>query len=88
MQLVFWMQGNIKVFHKLILSFLTGVTSMPTIPKITSSRYITNDVLDYLGFRYVHRPPNHESNPLRKFQSKTIANDNFFLKKNVDTRVQ
>ena len=38
-------------------------------------------MLDYLDFRYVHRPPNHENNPLRKCQSKTIANDNFYLKK-------
>ena len=38
-------------------------------------------MLDYLDFRYVHRPPNHESNPLHKCQSKTIANDNLYLKK-------
>ena len=41
-------------------------------------------MLDYLDFRYVHRPPNHESNPLQKCHSKTIANDNFYLKKKED----
>ena len=82
MQLIFCMQGNIKVFNKLILSFLTGVTSLPKIPKITSLQYLTNDMLDYLDFRYVHRPPNHESNPLLKCQSKTISNDSFYLEKN------
>ena len=81
MQLIFCMQGNIKVFNKLILSFLTGVVSLPKIPKITSLQYLTNDMLDYLDCRYVHRPPNHESNKLHKFQSKTIANINFYLKK-------
>ena len=38
-------------------------------------------MLDYLDFRSVHRPPNHESNPLHKCQSKTIANDDFYLKR-------
>ena len=70
----FRMQGNIKVFNKLILSFLTGVASLPKIHKITSLQYLTNDMLDYLDCRYVHRPPNHESNQLHKCQSKTIAN--------------
>ena len=41
-------------------------------------------MLDYLDFRYVHRPLNHESNPLQKCHSKTIANDNFYLKKKED----
>ena len=77
MQLIFCMEGNIKAFHKLILSFLTAVASMPKIPKITSLQYLTNDMVDYLDFSYVHRVPNHESNPLHKCQSKTIANDNF-----------
>ena len=77
------MQGNIKVFHKLILSFLAGVASIPKITKITSLQYLTNDMLDYFDFRYVHRPPNHESNPLHKCESKTIASDNFYLKKDV-----
>ena len=87
-QLIFCMQGNIKVFNKLILSFLTGVASLPKIPKI-SLQYLTNDMLDYLDFRYVHRPPNHESNPLHKCHSKTTANDNFyFKKKKVEVRVQ
>ena len=82
MQLIFCMQGNIKVFNKLILSFLTAVASLPKIPKISSLQYLTNDMLDYLDFRCVHRPPNRESNPLHKCQSKTIANYNFyFLKK-------
>ena len=81
MQLIFCMQGNIKVFNKLILSFLTGVASLPKIPKITSLQYLTNDMLDYLDFSYVHRPPNYESNPLHKCQSRTIVNDNFYLKK-------
>ena len=81
MQLIFCMQGNIKVFNKLILSFLTGVASLPKIPKITSLQYLTNYMLDYLDFRYVHRPPNHENNSLHKCQSKTIANDHFYLKK-------
>ena len=53
---------------------------MPKFPKITSLHYLANDMLDHLDFRYVHRPPNHESNPLYKCQSKTIANDNFYLK--------
>ena len=81
MQLIFCMEGNIKVFNKLILSFLTGVVSLPKIHKITSLQYLTNDMLDYLDCRYVHRPPNHESNQLHKCQSKTIANNNFYLKK-------
>ena len=81
MQLIFCMQGNIKFFNKLILSLLTGVASLPKILKITSLQYLTNDMLDYLDFRYVHRPPNHESNPLQKCHSKTFANDNFHLKK-------
>ena len=38
-------------------------------------------MLDYLDFRYADRSPNHESNPLQKCHSKTIANDNFYLKK-------
>ena len=76
MQLIFSMQGNIKVFKKLILSFLNGVASLSKIPKITSLQYLTNDMLYYLDFRYVYRPPNQESNPLHKHQSKTIANDN------------
>ena len=89
MQLIFCMQENIKVFNNLILSFLTGVASLPKIPKITSLQYLTNDMLDYLDFRYVHRPPNHQSNPLDKCQSETIANDNFYLrKKKVEARVQ
>ena len=88
MQLIFCMQENIKVFNNLILSFLTGVASQPKIPKI-SLQYLTNDMLDYLDFRYVHRPPNHQSNPLDKCQSETIANDNFYLrKKKVEARVQ
>ena len=70
------MQGNTKVFHKLI-----GVASMPKIPKIMSLQYLTNGMLDYLDFSYVHRSPNYESNPLQKCQSRTIANDNFYLKK-------
>ena len=88
MQLIFCMQGNIKVFHKLTLSILTGVANMPKIPKITSLQYLTNDMLDYLDFRYVHRPPNHESNPFGKCQSKTMANDNLYLKKKVETRLE
>ena len=89
MQLIFCVQGNIKVFNNLILSFLTGVASLPKIPKITSLQYLTNDMLDYLDFRYVLRPPNHESNPLHKCQSKIIANDNFYLKqKKVEASVQ
>ena len=63
---------------------MTGVASLPKILKITSLQYLTNDMLDYLDFRYVHRPPNHESNPLQKCHSKTIANDNFYLKKKED----
>ena len=64
MKLIFCMQGNIKAFNKLILSFLTGVASLPKIPKITSLQYLTNDMLDYLDSRFVHGPPNHESNPI------------------------
>ena len=79
MHLIFSMQGNIKVFKKLILSFLNGVASLSKIPKITSLQYLTSDMLDYLDFRYVHRPPNHESNPLHKCHSKTTANDNFYF---------
>ena len=81
MQLIFYMRENIKVFNKLIPSFLNGAASLPKIPKVTGLQYLTNDMLDYLDFRYVHRPPNHESNPLHKCQSKTIANDSFYLKK-------
>ena len=81
MQLVFCMQGNIKAFNKLILSFLTGVVSLPKIPKITSLQYLTNDMLNYLDCRYVQRPPNQESDQLYKCQSKTIANNNFYLKR-------
>ena len=79
MQLIFFMRGNITVFNKLILSFVTVAASLSKIPKITSLPYLTNDMLDYLDFRYVHRPPNHESNPLHKLQSKTIENDTFYL---------
>ena len=75
------MEGKINVFHKLILLFLTGVASMLKITKMTSLQCVTNDMLDYLDFSYVHRPPNNESNPLRKCQSKIIANVNFHLKK-------
>ena len=89
MQLIFCMRRNIKVFHKWILSFLSGVASMPKIPKITSLQYLTNDMLGYLDFRYVHQTSNHEGNPLHKCQSETIANDNFyFKKKKVEARVQ
>ena len=63
MQEIFCMQGHIKVCNNLILSFLTGVASLPKIPKI-SLQYLTNDMLDYLDFRYAHRPPEHESHPL------------------------
>ena len=52
MQLIFCMLGNIKVFNKLILSFLTGVASLPKIPKIKSLQYLTNHMLDYLYFKY------------------------------------
>ena len=38
-------------------------------------------MLDSLDFRYVHRHPNHETNPLHKCQSESISNDNFYLKK-------
>ena len=38
-------------------------------------------MVDYLDLSYVHRPPNHDINPLHKCQSKTIVNDNFYLKK-------
>ena len=40
-----------------------------------------NEMLDYLNFRYVHRPPSHESNPLHKRQSKTVANNLFLFEK-------
>ena len=68
-----------------MLSFLTGVVSMP---KLASLQYLMNDMPDYFNFRYVHRPTSHESNPLHKCQSKTIANDYFYLKKKAETRVQ
>ena len=71
-----------------MLSFLTGVVSMPKLPKIASLQYLMNDMLDYFNFRYVHRPTSHESNPLHKCQSQTIANDYFYLKKKAETRVQ
>ena len=71
MQLIFCMPGNIKVFNKLILSFLTGVASLPKIPKIISLQYLTNDMVDYLDCRYVHRP-SHGSNQLHKCQSKKV----------------
>ena len=45
-------------------------------------------MLDYLDFRYVHRPRSHERYPFHKYQSETIANDYFYLKKKVGTRVQ
>ena len=61
---------------------------MPKLPKIASLQCLMNDMLDYLNFRYLHRPPSHESNPLHKRQSKTTANDYFYLKKKVETRVQ
>ena len=79
--MIFCIQGNIKFFHNLIPLILTGVASMHKIPQITSLQYLKNDILDYLDFRYVHRPPNDESVPLGKFRSKIIANDNFYLKK-------
>ena len=50
---------------------------------------LTNDMLGYLDFRYVHQTSNHEGNPLHKCQSETIANDNFyFKKKKLEARVQ
>ena len=80
MQLIFCMQGNIEAFNKLKLCFL---------PKITSLQYLTTDMLNYVDCRYVHRSPNHESNQLHKCQSKTIANDNFYMKKKkVEVRIQ
>ena len=81
MQLIFCMEGNIKAFRKLILSFLAAVASMPKILKITSLQYLTNNMVDYLDFSYVYRVPNHGSNPLHKSQSKTIANDHFYIRK-------
>ena len=81
MQLIFCIKGNIKVFHKLKLSFLTGAASMPKIPKKASLQYLTNDMLDFLDFSYVGRTPNRESNPLHKCQSKTSANYNLYLRK-------
>ena len=71
-----------------MLSFLTGMVSMPKLPKITSLQYLMNDVLDYPDFRYVHGPPSHESNPLHKCPSNTVTNDYFHLKKKVETKVQ
>ena len=81
MQLIFCMQRNIRVFNKLILSFVNGVASLPKIPKIRSLQYLTNDMLDYLDFRYVHRPTNHESNSLHKCQSRLLQMIIFILKK-------
>ena len=81
MQLIFSMQGNIKVFHKSILTFLTGVACIPKIPKITNLQYPANDMLGYVDFRFAHRPPNHQSNLLHKCQSNTIANDFYSNKK-------
>ena len=81
MELIFCMHGNIKLFHKFILSFLPGVAIMPKSPKITSLQYLLNDMLDYLDFRYLHRPPCFESNQLHKCQSKAVVKDYFYLKK-------
>lgn len=44
MKLIFCIQENINVFHKLILA------GMPKLPKITSLQYHTNYMLDYLDF--------------------------------------
>ena len=55
----FYMQVNIKVFHKLILSFLTDTASMSKVPKISSFQYLRNVNQDYFDFCYVHRPPTH-----------------------------
>ena len=60
---------------------MTGVARLPKIPKITSWQYLRNDMLNYLDFGDVHRPPNLENNSLHKCQSKTVTNDNFYLKK-------
>ena len=55
---------------------------MPKIPNSTTRlQYLTNDMTDYFDFRYAHRPPNHDNNPLHKCQSKAIADDNLYLKK-------
>ena len=54
---------------------------MPKLPKNTILQCLMNDMLEYLDFRYVHKPPSHESYPLHKCQSKAIANDCFYLKK-------
>ena len=81
MQLIFCMQRNIRVFNKLMLSFVNGVASLPKIPKIRSLQYLTNNMLDYLDFRYVHRPTNHESNSLHKCQSRLLQMIIFIWKK-------
>ena len=80
------MQGNIKFFNKLILSLLTGVVSLPKIPKITSLQHLTNDMLDYLDFRYVltMRVIHYINVNQRLFQMIVFI----WKKKNVEVRVQ
>ena len=58
------MTRNIKVFHKLILSFLTVAAIMLKLPKITSFQYLRNDMLDYLDLWHMHSPTSHETNLL------------------------
>ena len=80
MKLIFCVHGNIKFFHNLIASFLTGLPSMPQLPKVISLCYLRNDMLDCPDFWYVNRPPTHENN-LLYCQSKAIADDYVYLKK-------
>ena len=56
-KLIFCMQVNIKVFHKLIMSLLTTVARHAQSPQKTSLQYLRNDMLDYLDFWYVPRAP-------------------------------
>ena len=63
-EVVFLDADKHKVFHKLILSFLTAVAGVPNVPKIKRLQYLRNDILDYLDFLYMQRPPSHGNNVL------------------------
>ena len=74
----FYMQVDIKVFHKLILPFMTGVARHAQVPKITSLQYFRKNMLDYLDIWYEHRPPSHtQSIQNNKF---TISQDGMLNK--------
>ena len=52
------MQLSINIFHWLIVLFLTARHTKST-QNDKVCNILESDILDYLDFRYVHRPPSH-----------------------------